>query len=411
MSTSVSEVGRELIAAWSEVDRGICQWVLKLADFDTSGAWREDGFGSCVSWLVNNCDVARSTAHEKLKVTHELTRRYLVRAAFEAGLPYTKVRVLVRLKGVNHDRDEEFLGHAQTDTVRVLSERVNTWNYYHGQDDKPFDLDDHYGIRRQRGVCGGMGKAVIEAPDAMLDRLFALADAYGHFLYYNDRPDNLGLAHVEVSAQQTPAPDGVSAEQTFAYDDGAPRPVAGRPLSARRLDWLLDLLEEVALSEPTKLDPYIAAVGVTVQYEDLINNTGHGLSSQGSTLTAEAVRQLCCDAGIHRIVVKGQSEILDFGRDERLFNRAMRRAIRFRHGHSCAVRGCGRRITHTHHEKWWEDGGETCIDNGLPLCSYHHHLVHDGGWQIMWDPVTGVVTLEGPRGQVLRTTASFLRAA
>jgi hypothetical protein len=150
---------------------------------------------------------------------------------------------------------------------------------------------------------------------------------------------------------------------------------------------------------------------VTIQYEDLITATGNGLTSQGSTLTGESVRRLCCDAGIHRVVVKGQSEILDFGRDERLFNRAARRAIRFRHGHSCAVRGCGRRITHIHHVRWWENGGETCVDNGIPLCLYHHHLVHEGGWEIVWDPITGKTILEGPRGQTLETTASFLRAA
>ncbi len=67
------------------------------------------------------------------------------------------------------------------------------------------------------------------------------------------------------------------------------------------LDWLFDLLEEAALADPKKLDPYVAAVGVTIQYEDLINATGNGLSSQGSTLTGEAVRRLACDADIQRM--------------------------------------------------------------------------------------------------------------
>jgi hypothetical protein len=415
--------GRELIAAWSQIDRGVAAFVLRLDEFNASGLWKEDGFASCVSWLVTQCDLARSTAHEKLKVSRELTRRPAVRAAFEDGLPYTKVRVLVRLKSIDHERDEEFVTHAGSDTVRVLNERVENWNYYHGQDDKPMDLDDHYGIRRQRGVCGGMGKAVIEAPDDFLDRLFAVMDAYGQFLFYNDKPEQLGMAHVEVSAQQTPkfaydddhvsaqqTPDGVSAQQTPAYGD-EPVELRARPRSARRLDWLFDLLEEIALADPKKIDPYTASVGVTINYEDLIHKTGNGLSAQGSTLTGEAVRRLCCDAGIHRVVVKGQSEILDFGREERLFNRAMRRAIRFRHGHSCGVRGCGRRITKIHHINHFEHGGETEIHNGLPLCDYHHHLVHEGGWNVEWDPATGVVTLEGPRGQTLRTTASFLRAA
>jgi predicted restriction endonuclease len=107
-------------------------------------------------------------------------------------------------------------------------------------------------------------------------------------------------------------------------------------------------------------------------------------------------------------VVRGKSEILDFGQEERLFNRAQRRAIRFRHGHVCAVKGCGRRITHIHHVYWYENGGETCIANGVPLCSYHHHLVHDRGWIVDWNGQTGVLRFIGPKGQLLESNAEFV---
>jgi uncharacterized protein DUF222/HNH endonuclease len=387
MSTSVSEQGRELIAAWVQIDRGVAEWVLKLADFDASGVWREDGFATCASWLVGQCEIARSTAFEKLKVAHELTRRHAVRVAFEEGLPYSKVRLLVRLRGVDHGRDEEFVEHARLDSIGVLENRVENWNYYNDQDRKPTNLDDHYGMIRQRGFGGGLDKVVFEAPADMVDRVWAILDAYGDHL----RPSQ--------SAMQTD-PQAV---------DNCDEPK--RSSAARRLDLLLDLLEERALANPKKIDPYKATVGVTIQYEDLINASGPGLSSQGTWLTGEAVRRMCCDAGIHRIVVKGESEILDFGREQRLFNRVQRRAIRFRHAHVCAVRGCGRRVTQIHHMHWWEDGGETSIDNGVPLCSYHHHLVHDGGWIIAWDPITGVTRLEGPNGQVLETTTTFRPAA
>jgi uncharacterized protein DUF222 len=391
MSTSVSLQGRELIAAWFGIDRGKAAFVVALAEFDASGAWKEDGHGWCASWLADKCEMSRSDAFTKLKVSRELTRRHAVRVAFEAGLPYSKVLWLVALEGVDEERDEQFVAHAATDSVRVLEERVRNWNEYHRQDQKPSDLDDHYGIIRWRGFGGGLGKVVIEAPDDMLDALFAAVDAYGEF-----------LRHSGESRHWT-SPDSPDAES-----DPQDRP---RPRAAQRLDWLFDLLHEVKLGDERKLDPYSASVGVTIQYEDLMHKTGTWLSDQGSTLSAEAVRRLCCDAGIVRIVVKGQSEILDLGREQRLFSRAQRRAIRFRHGHRCAVRGCGRRITQIHHILWWDDKGETCIDNGIPLCSFHHHLVHEGGWQVVWDATTGITRLEGPRGQILATTASFLRAA
>lgn len=366
MSSSVSAEGRELIAAWTLIDRGMSEWVLKLADFDRSGAWAEDGFHSCVSWLAEQCGLGRSAAYEKLRVAHELTRRHVVREAFEAGLSYTKARLLVCLEGVDDERDEKFVEHANIDSMRLLEQRVKNWNYYATQDKPPANVDDHYGIRRERGFGDGLGRMVIEAPDEMLDRLTALLDAYGEFLFHNHNGER---AQVGLKLLDDAMDDAVDESTTWTDPaEAQPAPATDtkkRPLSARRLDWLLDLFEEVALSEPKKLDPYVAAVGVTIQYEDLIAGTGAGLSAQGSVLTGEAVRRLCCDAGIHRVVVKGVSEILDFGREERLFNRAMRRAIRFRHGHTCAVRGCGRRITHIHHTNWWEHGGETNIALGL----------------------------------------------
>ena len=199
------------------------------------------------------------------------------------------------------------------------------------------------------------------------------------------------LRAVDESAMQTPAEE--------------PR----RSTAAKRLDYLFDLLEEVALASPDKLDPYNAAVGVTVQYENLVAKTGTGLSTQQSALDPETIHRLMCDAGINRIVIKGESEIIDVGREERLFNRKQRRAIRFRHGHVCAVRGCGRRITQIHHVRWWENDGETNIDNGIPLCGFHHHLVHEGGWKASWNPSEGITRLEGPLGQVLETEARFGR--
>ena len=162
MSTSVTESGRELIAAWCEIDRGIAAWVLRLADFDASGAWAQDGFASCASWLSDRCGFARTTAFEKLRVANELTRRHSVRDAFADGtLPYSKVRLLVRLTGIDEQRDDEFVQYAATDSVNMVEQRVKTWNYFNDQDKKPTNLDDHYGIRRTRGFGGGLGRVVI----------------------------------------------------------------------------------------------------------------------------------------------------------------------------------------------------------------------------------------------------------
>jgi hypothetical protein len=38
-----------------------------------------------------------------------------------------------------------------------------------------------------------------------------------------------------------------------------------------------------------------------------------------------------------------------------------------------------------HHVEWWTRGGTTVIANLLPLCERHHHLVHEGRWNLTID--------------------------
>ena len=49
----------------------------------------------------------------------------------------------------------------------------------------------------------------------------------------------------------------------------------------------------------------------------------------------------------------------------------------------CVFPGCRHtRFLHCHHIEHWLHGGETRVENLVMLCSFHHHLVHEGGWTI-----------------------------
>ena len=103
---------------------------------------------------------------------------------------------------------------------------------------------------------------------------------------------------------------------------------------------------------------------------------------------------------------------LDLGRERHLANRAQRRALRAMYP-TCAVPDCGVRFSHTqiHHAVWWDHGGMTDLRNLLPLCSRHHHAVHDRGWRLCLDPVTRWLRVERPDGTVMDTGPPYARAA
>jgi hypothetical protein len=94
---------------------------------------------------------------------------------------------------------------------------------------------------------------------------------------------------------------------------------------------------------------------------------------------------------------------LDLGRATRLANRAQRRALRGLYS-SCAIPGCRSSYDRCqlHHITWWRHGGRTDLANLLPVCSHHHHKIHDDDWAIELG-LQRALTLRLPDGQVMTT--------
>src|SRR3954447_2883525 len=101
-----TELAYELVDLNARITVLTARWIALLGEFDRREGWRADGQLSCVDWLVWRCGMSRRTAHERVRVAHELRRRPAIRARFEAGeLSYSKVRAITRVKGADDETD------------------------------------------------------------------------------------------------------------------------------------------------------------------------------------------------------------------------------------------------------------------------------------------------------------------
>jgi hypothetical protein len=97
-------------------------------------------------------------------------------------------------------------------------------------------------------------------------------------------------------------------------------------------------------------------------------------------VTRAALERLGCDADRDLMLMGTDGMPLWLGRTRRGVSRDQRRALVVR-DRGCVFPGCERRPQwcHAHHLKWWaRDNGATDLPNLALLCSFHHHLIHDG---------------------------------
>jgi hypothetical protein len=106
-------------------------------------------------------------------------------------------------------------------------------------------------------------------------------------------------------------------------------------------------------------------------------------TSTGQPVPVETIRRLCCEADIIPVVLDGTGVVLDVGRARRVATRQQRQALRAMY-RTCGHPGCqvGFDDCDIHHVTPWVPTGLTDLDNLLPLCSRHHHAVHEGGWTL-----------------------------
>ncbi len=132
-------------------------------------------------------------------------------------------------------------------------------------------------------------------------------------------------------------------------------------------------------------------IGVLVDEDTLAGGLHDGsiierMGDAGSRLSEATLRRFLCDADLQALVMGG-TEPLAVGRTYRTATNAQRLALRAIYD-ACSFPGCDVPFEwcHIHHLDWWEHGGVTDLDNLTPLCNRHHHVAHEGGWELKLRP-------------------------
>ncbi|MBV0895788.1 HNH endonuclease signature motif containing protein [Microbacterium sp. NC79] len=159
-----------------------------------------------------------------------------------------------------------------------------------------------------------------------------------------------------------------------------------RTVAQLQADALTAICEHITGCDNNELPLTGATVIVRVSLDDLTAGTGVAtIDGTDQPISISTCRQMAASGGVIPAVLGSDGEILDWGREKRLFTKAQRLALVERDG-GCVMCGLPPQMTKAHHMRWWHrDTGPTDLNNGVLLCTSCHHRIHDNGWNIRVD--------------------------
>ena len=334
--TAADRLGDEIAELNSYITAATARFLELLREFDEQRFWQAQGFQSCSHWLNFRCGIGFGAARERLRVAHALSHLPKISAAFSEGrLSYSKVRAMTR---VARPESEDFLmmvaHHGTANHVeRLVSQyrraeklqHPETANDIYMAREASYHYDDDGGLVMKVRVPADMGELLVKAIDAAMDA---------------------------------------------EYD-----PEDESPVAARRADALCEIAETY-LNHPEN------SGSTADRYQVVVHKQAAGGTQleNGPHVSAETSERISCDCSKTEIIEDADGEPLSIGRRSRTIPPAMRRALKARDG-GCRFPGCANhKFVDGHHIQHWANGGETSLDNLVLLCRFHHHLVHEGGF-------------------------------
>ncbi len=190
----------------------------------------------------------------------------------------------------------------------------------------------------------------------------------------------------ETAGMVKAAIDGiVSADLHAARDDSHDGALTDdRSLEQQRADAADRLFHHFATCATATGSAPATTMVVRLSLDDLRSGTGAAsIDGVQESISIATARKLAADAELIPLVLGSRGEVLDAGRATRFFTRTQRLAL-IERDDGCAFPGCTSppAYAEAHHITWWSHGGTSDVSNGVMLCGFHHHRIHDDGWNI-----------------------------
>lgn len=362
-AVALEHLERKLTSHAAHIAAAEAQWLRWLGEYCVREGWASWGCSGPAQWLSWRCAMSLSTARDKVRVAMALRDLPTIAARFSEGrLSYSKVRALTRVATPATDQNLAELGVAATGAQLdvIVRERKKAL----GADQA---AQSAWSQRSWRGRVDGEETMVftLRVPAHDADRVQAAV---------RREVDTLIADQLERTPDQS--------RQEFIDSRGGWAAMCADAAQAlligtARCDELP--IVDVDLIVDTDHDPVPAASSEARPADE---PTAEALVG-GRSVAPAVGHRLCCDARVAALVEDSRGSVLGSGRRTRVVSRKLRRALQRRDRGHCRFPGCGAtRHLHAHHIIHWINGGATELDNLILVCTFHHHVLHEGGWNV-----------------------------
>ena len=366
VAIDVDALGDQIAEMSAHIDAAMHRLLTTIREFDIASGWHVQGALSCAHWLAWRVGWDLRTARERVRVARKLAELPLIDEELRRGaMSYSQARAITRV--ATAEKEAVWIEYAkrmpasQLDTLCRSYQNVQAYDQAHASE--------------AGAMAGAMAAAHVAAQRTVTRRSLDNGMVKFEVVLPNDEAAivwatlNTGIA--KADAEPTPA-EPPTAKASSMADRGQ-----------QRADVLMDIIQDRVRGIRPQRTPI--EIIITVPHAGLHGSaepSDLAMMADGEVIATATARRLCCDAGVVVAHVDAQGVPLTIGRKTRTIPTAINRALHLR-DRTCRFPGCTHsRYVDGHHIEHWANGGETALSNLMLLCSAHHTLLHEGGFQV-----------------------------